>query len=301
MKTPPTPSPELILESLFDGVYCVDRDRGIYLWNKSAERITGFSKAEVLGKCCSANILQHLDDEGENLCLNACPLSATMRDGQERVSNIYLHHKQGHRVPVSVRTTPIRDEQGAVIGAIEVFADNSQSLHVLRELEALKKEACLDALTGVGNRRYGQITLKTRIYEWQTDRVPFGVIFFDIDTFKDVNDNFGHAIGDEVLAMVAKTVSNLLRRLDVISRWGGDEFVAILNNVRQRDFQIITERIRTFVANSFIMIGDHKLSVTASIGATLAKPGDTSETILQRADALMYASKSDGRNRVTLG
>lgn len=301
MKTPPTPSPELILESLFDGVYCVDRERGIYLWNKSAERITGFSKAEVLGKCCSANILQHLDDEGENLCLNACPLSATMRDGQERVSNIYLHHKQGHRVPVSVRTSPIRDELGAVVGAIEVFADNSQSLHVLRELEALKKEACLDALTGVGNRRYGQITLKTRIYEWQTDRVPFGVIFFDIDTFKEVNDNFGHSIGDEVLAMVAKTVSNLLRRLDVISRWGGDEFVAILNNVRQRDFQIIAERIRAFVANSFIMIGDHKLSVTASIGATLAKPGDTSETILQRADALMYASKSAGRNRVTLG
>lgn len=296
-----TPSPELILESLFDGVYCVDREQGIFIWNKSAERITGFSREEVLTKCCAANILQHISEDGENLCKKACPLSATMHDGKERQGNIYLHHKQGHRVPVSVRTAPILDASGAIVGALEVFTDNSHSVRVQNELEALKKEACLDALTGVGNRRYGKITLQTRIFEWESNRVPFGVVFFDVDNFKHINDNYGHMIGDEVLTMVAKTVGNLMRRQDVIARWGGDEFVAILHNVTQKDLQQIAERIRIFVARSAVRTGGQTIAVTASIGATLSRQDDTTEEIVQRADALMYASKSSGRDKVTIG
>jgi len=298
MKSPPS---ELILEALFDGVYCVDRDKGIYLWNQSAEKITGFKSSEVLNKCCSANILQHIDENGENLCSKECPLAATMRDGKSRENNIFLHHKQGYRVPVSVRTAAIRDEHGEIVGAIEVFTDNSHAIRVLDELTALKKEACLDQLTGIGNRRFGELTLQTRVYEWENQRIGFGVLFFDIDNFKQINDNYGHAMGDSVLATVAKTVGNLLRRQDAIARWGGDEFVAILHNVRLKDFQRITDRIRRFVEHSFVMIGEEKLVVTASIGATLVQPGDTTESILKRADALMYASKSSGRNKVSFG
>ena len=294
-------SPEILLETLFDGVYGVDSKMGIFVWNKSAERITGFTKAEVMGRCCSTNILQHVTDEGVNLCLKGCPLSATMRDGVTRESNIYLHHKEGHRVPVSVRTSPMRDASGTIVGALEVFTDNSNAMQIIGELEALKKEACLDALTGAGNRRYGEISLQTRAYEWGTLEVPFGVIFMDIDNFKEINDTYGHATGDEVLIMVSKTVSNLLRRLDVICRWGGDEFVAVLHNVGEADFDSIVARIRAFIESSFITNGAEKIAVTASIGATLARPGDSAETILKRADTLMYASKSGGRNRVTMG
>jgi diguanylate cyclase (GGDEF)-like protein/PAS domain S-box-containing protein len=294
-------SPEILLETLFDGVYCLDRTSGIFVWNKSAERITGFTESEVMGKFCSANILQHINDAGEQLCLKACPLMATINDGEHREGKIFLHHKQGHRVPVSVRTAPMRDASGAIIGAIEVFTDNSNAMQIINELEALKKEACLDALTGAGNRRYGEITLKTRGYEWETQETPYGVIFMDIDNFKNINDSYGHKTGDEVLVMVAKTIANLLRRLDVICRWGGDEFVAILHNVSEKDFKRITDRVRIFIEETFIMVGAEKLAVTASVGATRSKPGDTPEKIMQRADALMYASKAGGRNRVTIG
>jgi diguanylate cyclase (GGDEF)-like protein/PAS domain S-box-containing protein len=292
---------DLLLETVFDGIYCVDRNKGITAWNKSAERITGFEIGEVLNRCCSSNLLQHVNEDGENLCKKACPLSETMIDGQSREYNIFLHHKQGHRVPVSVRTAPVRDASGAIVGAFEVFTDNSNTMHILNELEALKKEAYLDVLTGAGNRRYGQITLQTRVYEWEHQQLPFGLIFLDIDDFKTINDSYGHKTGDEVLAMVSKTIGNLLRRQDVICRWGGDEFVAILYNVSEKDFRRVTERIRVFIQGTFVTVGADQLAVTVSVGATLAQPGDNAESILRRADDLMYLSKGAGRNKVTIG
>lgn len=292
---------EKLLESLFDGVYYVDRDKRITFWNKGAERITGFTKEEVMGECCDANILRHIDENGRELCLSGCPLSATLLNGTTLENNIYLHHKEGHRVPVSVRVSPVRDDNGKVVGGIEVFRDNSSSLQIIRELEALKQEAYLDALTGVGNRKYATLKLQTRVYEHDHHKIPFGLIFLDIDHFKGVNDTYGHAIGDDVLVMVGKTISSLLRRSDILARWGGEEFVVILPSATARFLRVIAERIRVFIEQSFIITGNDKLSVTASLGATLALPGDTSKTVIKRADSLMYASKKSGRNRVTIG
>jgi diguanylate cyclase (GGDEF)-like protein/PAS domain S-box-containing protein len=290
-----------LLENLFDGVYYVDRDRRISFWNKAAERITGYPKSEVVGSCCADNILCHLDHEGRSLCVEGCPLVATMRDGHGREATVYLHHKQGHRVPVSVRTSPVRDEAGAIVGAVEIFSDNSSHLQILRELETLRHDVYVDRLTSVGNRRHGEVSLHTRAYEWQTFGVPFGVIFLDIDHFKRFNDTYGHATGDAVLAMVGKIMVNLVRRSDTVSRWGGEEFVAILPSITAEVLGRVAERLRVFIEQSFIMVENEKLQVTASLGVTLATSDDTPSTILHRVDALMYSSKMAGRNRVTMG
>ena len=292
---------ELLLENLFDGVYFVDLNRNILVWNKGAERITGYTKAEVIGSCCGHNILRHIDDEGRELCGSGCPLSTTMHDGKLRESNIYLHHKQGYRVPVSVKASPVRDDSGEIIGGLEVFTDNSSAQQIIKELELLKQEAYLDGITGVGNRRYGDMTLKTKIFEHTTHGIPFGIIFLDIDHFKSVNDTYGHTTGDEVIAMVGKTVTSVFRRSDAVFRWGGEEFVAIFHNATDKTLAMLTERLRIFIECSFIIKDGQKLSVTASIGATLALPDDTPESIIHRADTLMYASKSAGRNCVTIG
>ncbi len=212
---------------------------------------------------------------------------------------MFLHHKLGHRVPVSVRTSPVRDNQGAIIGAVEIFCDNSSSMLILHEYEKLKQEAYLDALTGVGNRRYGEITLSTRIYDWNMHSIPFGVLFLDIDHFKLVNDIYGHKSGDDVLVMVGKSISVLLRKMDVVSRWGGEEFVVILPGATKVVLKSVSERIRMLIENSFIMEGDDKLKVTVSIGATMSREGDSAETVIKRADKLMYLSKAAGRNRIS--
>lgn len=293
---------ELLMDVLFDGIYYVDIEKKITRWNKAAERISGYSKAEVIGVCCSDNLLRHIDDEGHELCLNGCPLTATLRDGLAREANVYLHHKQGHRVPVSVRILPVTDAEGSIVGAVEVFADNSAYIQALQDLERVTQEANVDELTNAGNRRHGEMSLHTRMYELNVNAIPFSIVFVDIDRMKQFNDTYGHQTGDEVLMMVSRVISDILRTSDTIARWGGDEFVLILPGLStQAALKKITERIRVFIERSFIMAGSTKLALTVSIGATVALPNDTPESVIQRADTLMYASKSAGGNKVEIG
>jgi diguanylate cyclase (GGDEF)-like protein len=193
----------------------------------------------------------------------------------------------------------VRDDQGEIIGAVEIFTDNSSALQLLREFEALKHEVYQDTLTAIGNRRYGEMTLLTRIYEWQEHAHPFGLLFLDVDHFKIFNDSYGHKQGDEVLIMVAKSIGHSLRNLDVVARWGGEEFVVILPGATPVIVNAIAERVRMLIANSFINNGPENLRVTVSIGGTVSRPGETTESIVKRADELMYCSKANGRNRVT--
>jgi len=293
-------SSKKILDSIFDGVYSVDCERRITYWNAAAELISGYSKTDMLGHCCADNLLRHVDKSGVELCLNGCPLSASIGDGKPREASVFLHHKLGHRVPVSVRISPVRDEQGKIIGAVEIFTDNSSALQLLREFETLKHEVYQDSLTAIGNRRYGEVTLSTRIYEWQEHAYPFGLLFLDVDDFKIFNDEYGHQQGDEVLIMVAKSISNSLRNRDVVSRWGGEEFVVILPGATPVIVSAIAERVRMLITSSFISLGTENLQVTVSIGGTVSRSGETAESIVKRADKLMYRSKLNGRNRVTI-
>lgn len=288
-----------ILDSLFDGVYFVNTQKNITYWNAAAERITGYSSADVIGSFCSDNLLRHVDASGNELCLNGCPLSLAIVEGQQLESNVFLHHKNGHRVPISVRTSPIRNDNGEIVGAVEIFTDNSSTVQMLREFENLKNEVYQDSLTGIGNRKYGEMNLSSRNYDWQEHGIPYGVLFLDVDHFKRFNDSHGHKTGDEVLIMVAHSISESLRKMDVVARWGGEEFIVLLPGATYVIVNAIAARIRMLIENSFIMTGDTKLQVTVSIGATVSRSTDTPESVVQRADRLMYSSKTNGRNRVT--
>ena len=101
-----------VLEHIYDGVYVVDAERKLLYWNKAAELISGYSYTDVVGHYCWDNILQHVNDEGCNLCKTGCPLEQTIKDGRSRKDLVYLHHKNGHRVPVFVRVNPIKDDAG---------------------------------------------------------------------------------------------------------------------------------------------------------------------------------------------
>ncbi len=209
-----------ILDNLYDGVYFVDRQRRITYWNRGAERISGYKASQVLGKRCLDNFLNHVSEYGIQLCLNGCPLHATMDDGKPREAEVYLHHSDGHRIPVLVRTSPIRDADGEIIGAVESFSDNSSLLTTRRRVNRLEQTVLLDPLTGIGNRRFIDIRIHSAFFEYQQHRIPFGILFMDIDDFKTVNDRFGHEIGDRSLQLVASTLKHNLRGDDAVARSG---------------------------------------------------------------------------------
>jgi diguanylate cyclase (GGDEF)-like protein/PAS domain S-box-containing protein len=291
---------EQIIETLHDGLYFVDPHRRIVYWNHAAELISGFTADEVVGARCSDNILTHVDAAGNSLCLGKCPLAATMNDCTARETEIYMHHKDGHRVPVSVRTSPLIDVDGNVIGGIELFSDiSSQDANALR-VEELERLSMLDSLTRLANRYSLEREIEARIEERRRYRVPFGVLLIDIDHFKQFNDTHGHDLGDKVLAFVAKTMVAASRPFDVYGRWGGEEFVGIVRNATPEEHVHVGERLRTLIATSYLMHGDERINVTVSMGGTLVREDDTVESLIKRADSLMYESKVAGRNQMTV-
>ncbi|EKD39539.1 MAG: hypothetical protein ACD_75C00374G0007 [uncultured bacterium] len=290
-----------IIENLHDGLYFVDADRVITYWNKAAERITGFTAAEVIGRLCSDNILTHIDEEGRNLCEGLCPLAATIADDVDREVEIYLHHKNGHRVPVLIRVNTLKDNFGNIVGGIELFTDISNiQANKLRVVE-LEKLALLDNLTQLANRNYILRELQARFEEHKRLKVPFGLFMIDIDHFKKVNDTYGHDVGDIVLRFVAQTFVSNSRSFDFYGRWGGEEFIAIIRNLGAGDLIHLGNRLLVLIEHSYIVHDGFKLNVTVSIGATAVQETDSIESIIKRADMLLYESKRMGRNRLTFG
>jgi len=290
-----------IIDNLHDGLYFVDRNRIISYWNKSAEQISGFTANEVVGKSCSDNILTHVDSEGNNLCTGMCPLAATIHDKKPREAEVYMHHKDGHRIPVSVRTAALTDAKGKVIGGIELFTDiSNQAINELR-IKELEKLALLDNLTQLANRNYIEKEIQSRFEEKKRINVSFGILFIDIDHFKEVNDTYGHDVGDNVLKFIANTFITSARPFDLYGRWGGEEFIGIIRNVNGQDLERFGNRVRLLIENSYITHKNEKLHVTISIGATLVIENDTIDSLIKRADALLYKSKAAGRNCLTIG
>ena len=293
---------EAMLDNLSDGVYCTDLERTVTYWNRTAEEMTGYSRDEVVGNHCRDGILVHVNGDGQTLCESMCPMMETARDGQERKAEVYLHHKDGHRIPVIMKVSPVwSDGPGSqIVGIIQVFSDNSPTLAARERIKHLEDLALLDELTRLPNRRYVVRELTSRIMEMSRLGEPFGVLFADIDDFKRVNDQYGHDTGDEVLRVVGRTLLHNCRPLDAIGRWGGEEFVAVIRDVDRGTLRVIGERLRALVASSKVRRNGNLVGVTISVGGTTARPGDSPESLLERSDQMLYRSKQGGRNRVTI-
>jgi len=289
-----------VLDHLYDGVYFLDRQRKIFFWNKGAERITGYPAEDVMGKTCAENILCHVDPQGHNLCRNGCPAAEVMEDGKRREAEVYLLHKNGYRKPVRIRVAPIEDAGGRIVGAMEIFSDDTSPESLRRRVALLEKLSSVDPLTQLPNRRSTEAAMAARLAETRRYDVTVGILFIDIDHFKSINDRHGHETGDAVLKTVAQTIRRSLRPFDLCGRWGGEEFLVIIVNVDETYLETVAERVRALVAETRIPHEQDYLKVTVSIGATLAHRDDTADTLVDRADRLMYRSKMEGRNRISL-
>jgi diguanylate cyclase (GGDEF)-like protein len=223
-----------------------------------------------------------------------------MADGASHEAEVYLHHKQGHRLPVWVRTTPLLDAEGGFAGAVEMFTEISSRLALSQQVEELKKLALIDPLTGLSNRRHMEAQLHSRLEELRRSGIGFGLLFIDIDHFKQVNDRHGHDAGDKVLTTVANTLSHSVRPFDLVGRWGGEEFVGVFPHTQAPDLRRIADRLRVLVAHSPANTDAGPLAVTVSIGGAVAAIDEPPAALLKRVDNLMYQGKMSGRNRITV-
>lgn len=289
-----------MLDQFVDGVYLVDTRRIIRYWNQQAEQLTGYPAAEVVGRPCCDNILSHVDETGQCLCLHGCPMRAAITDGRERQVEAYLRHRDGHRVPVHIRVTALHDVNGRVVGCIHCFRDITADRSACDPAIARPTDpAMIDALTGLANRRHLESELNQCFSRMQQGGPPFSLILADIDYFRRFNDCYGYQQGDRLLQLLADTLSHTCRGNDTPYRLADDEIMVLARGTQADDLVRIAERIRALVGHSRISENGRVLCVSVSVGATLARPQDTTTSLMHRANLLLRQSKQAGRNRVT--
>jgi diguanylate cyclase (GGDEF)-like protein/PAS domain S-box-containing protein len=289
-----------LMEGLYDGVYLVGPDGRIAFWNRGAERITGFRASDVIGvECCE--VIRHHDYRGQPLCpRKECPVqSSRARNNGIREALVYIQHRLGRRIPVISRSTTVHGSDDYQ-GVLEIFSDNRLDMVRKKRLSELKRLALIDPLTGLGNRRYGEAILSLRLQELSENSGRAGILMADLDHFKHVNDVHGHQAGDEVLRTVGRIFSAGLRAVDTVARWGGEEFLFVLSDLGRNDLAMVAEKLRTGVERAVIRWQGGRLYLTVSLGGCMVVDGDTRESVLEKADRRLYASKREGRNQVTL-
>jgi len=289
-----------LFDNIRDGVYFVDTRRTITYWNRAAEEITGYPAETLTGCRCADEILAHIDGTGSSLCRNECLLAKTMEDGLPRTEELYLRHKDGHRVPVRVHTAPLRDTTGRIVGGAEIFSDISAQTTLKERIRELEKLAVLDDLTALPNRDHLSAELESRLHEIRRYHIRFGILCLDLDRFQTLDGQYGRGTGELALAMVAKTLTASTRPFDLFGRWGGKTFVGIIRNVELNTLARIGERIRMLIEKSSLLKEEDRIAVTASVGATIARRSDSSAAVLKRAAGLMTRSKQQGRNCLTI-
>lgn len=164
--------------------------------------------------------------------------------------------------------------------------------------ETLEQAALTDALTEMHNRRYFDDALREYLEEFRRINRPVGLMLLDLDHFKQVNDTYGHDVGDEVLRAVANCLKAVTRYHDVAARLGGEEFAIVAPNMDGERLTKFAERIRGAIAHMAVHSGDARLNVTTSLGLAVWDGKETAEEFYRRADRLLYQAKSMGRNRI---
>ncbi len=289
-----------LLEQITDGCVVVNKDLNYIYWNKSLENLTGFTKEEMVGKNCTSEPGLLADPTGKNLCAENCICAQVLKDGKPLILDVYVQHKNGYRIPAVLRALPVLDAEGQAVGVVKIIVNATPSIAIPLKINELEKMQLLDVDTGIPNRLYMELYLKNKIEEYQKYGLPFGLIYADIDNFAKIQERFGRFNAAKLVRMMARTIYKNIRYFDVVARWDTEEFLVGLLNIDENRLDIVANKLRLLVAESYITVETGLLNATVSMGATLVQRFDTVESLVKRAEQLMLHSKWRGRNKVSL-
>jgi two-component system cell cycle response regulator len=296
-------SPEIfrsVLETLPTGVYLVDRNRKILFWNEGAEEITGYLRQDVVGRFLRDHLLTVHGEVKKDLESDPDdPLSTAFRDGKSSSGEVSILHKEGYRVPIVLRTIPIRNVKSAVIGAAECFERNFSAFERTRRQVAAADLGLLDLVTGVPNHAYMEEHLQKRLAAFHVDHTDFSILILETDRMDHFRATCGPGVVAAIHRVVAQTVANSLRPTDMIGCWSEHRFVILLADCSEDLVGKVGERIREMVAKSEIEWWGDELLLSASFGGTGCRAEDTLDLLMERAEKSLRESIEAGGNCVT--
>ncbi|NIE64206.1 sensor domain-containing diguanylate cyclase [Burkholderia sp. Ax-1719] len=289
-----------VVDSAYDAIVTIDQSHNITLFNRAAENLFGYSAAEIVGQRIetllpetvrahhSRNVRQFADS----------PLTELRQMSPPRMdasNSVFGRHRDGSIIPVEIAISKIDvDGHTEFTAVVRDITDRAQLM------DSLKKQAVTDALTGLPNRR----EFLEFVDKMQRTQAALSVFILDIDHFKEINDNYGHHVGDEVLCVLANVGVSQTGEPSLFARWGGEEFVAALPGADAAQAHAIAERLRQrFERHDFEHDWRLKpIHFTVSIGVVTREAGEHDvEALMKRADRALYRAKKSGRNRVETG
>lgn len=292
LKTDPARYAEVVREVSAFGIYLIDREGIIRSWNRGAENITGFAEADMLGR--PFEVLFTEAGRRDGLPQRTLQFARTNRHHKDEQPRL---RRDGEELIALCTLDAVRQDTGALASFVEVFTDITE---LKRREAALYQRATRDALTGVLNRGHFTEMATQEIERARRFAEPLSAALLDLDFFKRVNDTYGHDAGDLALMQFAKICQEFARKIDLVGRLGGEEFVILLPRANKEPAFEILQRLRLKVMETRITTSSGTpFAVTVSIGLASLRPHTRDlRELLRNADAALYKAKREGRNRV---
>lgn len=288
---------QTMIDGIPDPILYIEPDYTVAMMNKAAREQRDDSV--LVNKCFN------IEKKRTPTCSedgSACPMISVKKTKKPITLRHLRKDREGKKRYVEVYMRPVFDVDGEISAYLEITHDITQYLSVEDELRAQAKElshiSLHDSLTHLPNRRLLMDRIEQTIERKSRSKETFGLFFMDLDHFKEINDSLGHSSGDILLIEVAKRIQNVIRKEDTLSRFGGDEFVLLIENALSVEYlRKIAEKIQNVFEEPFL-INNQEIRSGCSIGISLyPKDGKTAELLLSNADTAMYASKNGGRHQ----
>ncbi|MDR2207636.1 MAG: diguanylate cyclase [Azoarcus sp.] len=279
----------LLLDTAANGICGIDHNGHITFINRAALAMHGYQLEEAMGK--NLHSLFHHHDSGKQL--ENCPLMHALNAGKAYESEEWFFRRDGSCFPVKMTITPVCGQDSENCAAV-VFHDITEQRN---RQEALLQLATTDSLTGSSNRRHFLDQLEAELSRHRRHGGSASLLMADLDFFKRINDEYGHAAGDAVLSHFVHTVRQTVRRSDIIGRLGGEEFAILLPGVGINGARELAERLRNIFERTPAKVNNILIPATVSIGISdLRMEDETADAVLHRADEALYSAKEAGRN-----
>jgi PAS domain S-box-containing protein/diguanylate cyclase (GGDEF)-like protein len=268
-----------VLESLPMGIYVLDREQRVRFWNRGAEQITGFLAHEVTGQVCGQS-LPHFDPEGRIMTGEDRSVTTTFREGHSLQNQVFTLHKHGHRMAVQIRTLPLLDDNGVVMGVAIAFEEAASES--MAETYGALMCGCLDPLTGVSSGRLTKAVLTESLAELQETRGGLSLLRIRILGLKELTPRYGADSIAAFLRTSVQTIRHSLRAEDFLGSWGDGEFLAMLPTTSPVKVAAISELIAQQISQSEISWWGDRFRLRAEVDWTIAGAGDQLETLLSK-------------------
>ena len=286
-----------LLDNIHDAVIYIDANLQIVAWNRGAERLTGISSESVFQKEWTPALVEMHDENGNVITAADCPLAYVIQTGVQALRRLQIRGRNGRQTGVDFHALPVVSSDGVTHGAALSLHDVSSEITLEERCQSLHDRATKDPLTQVANRAEFDRVHESFVQVHLDSKLPCSMIICDLDRFKSINDTYGHQAGDAVIKSFGSLLKSFCQPGDLVARYGGEEFVLLCADCTNAAAFERAEKIRVAFERITHDVADDKV-VTACFGVTEIQPGDTSETMLNRADRALLTAKDMGRNRV---